>query len=154
MTAVNSQAKAIFDIALANQWYAVLPAVFKSSLKDILVEKYVRAMIQESPQDFTDETIEDSEETQWTAVGYRVASMRTLSYMLATLVKHRDDVLDENEGDANKRKTAKTCDEILKDIRKHCDRQVNKLENPQHRFLVQEVIDKVYDDAETTTTSS
>lgn len=45
MTDMNSQAKMVFDIALANEWYAVVPAVFKGNLKDVLVEKYIRTLI-------------------------------------------------------------------------------------------------------------
>ena len=44
MTDMNSQAKMVFDIALANEWYAIVPAVFKGNLKDVLIEKLKRKL--------------------------------------------------------------------------------------------------------------
>jgi len=155
MTDMNYQANVVFDLALANEWYAVVPAVFKGNLKDVLVEKYIRALIQECPEKFSEECIADQEESQWTAVGHRVSSMRSLSYMLSTLTKHRDAAVEEAQEDPKvNSKRAQRYDDILRDIRKHCDRQLTKIDNPAHQYLVQEVIDKIYGDAGSTTASS
>ena len=155
MTDMNSQAKMVFDIALANEWYAVVPAVFKGNLKDVLIEKYIRTLIQECPEKFSEECIADQEDTQWNAVGHRISSMKSLSYMLSTLKKHRAAALEEaQEAPGGESKTVKQYDDILQDIRKHCDRQLTKIDNPAHQYLVQEVIDKIYGDARSPTAPS
>lgn len=150
----NAEAQAIFDMAIANRWYGVVPAIFKSSLKEILVEKYIRAMIQESPENFSEETNADNNLTQWRAVSYRVATMRTLSNIIVAIAKHRDEILEANGGKDDAQETAAKCDEILTEMQNHCSRQIGRITEPSHQQLIQEVIDKIYDDAESELTSS